>query len=163
MISYCMLGFSIVLTNGWNPDCQLRFECIKPYPITWTVYEKSGSEPSHLLLAEDEGLSVILTKQPGGTKIQRKKSIQPVKDCVLETKSLGDHPIYNLTFTGKTTYKWVKSENHRVRPSAPNDDHHDDDNHHNYDDDYDDHHDAHNDDHHDAHHDDDNRRADDDD
>ncbi|KAH7673260.1 hypothetical protein AAVH_42261 [Aphelenchoides avenae] len=90
----------VVLTNGWDPDCQLRFEC-KPtdkYRRTWTVYEKSGSELSVLLVVTSS--YVFLKKQTDGTVIQDRggKSIQLVKDCVLVTKSFGDHPVYNLTF-----------------------------------------------------------------
>ncbi|KAH7724085.1 hypothetical protein AAVH_08344 [Aphelenchoides avenae] len=116
-------GGDIVLTNGWNPDCQLRFECKQKdvFKRMWTVYEKSGSEPSHLLMVKDFLRSIVLAKQADGTKIQdeRQEIIQLAKDCVLEAKSLGGHLVYHLTFAGETEFVWNAMTTVFVRLKEP--------------------------------------------
>lgn len=79
------------------------------YYKMWKAYERSGSEPSHQLTVDEGAQNFYLKKQADGTKIRSgDKNIQPVpvKDCVLETKSLGDHRVYNLTFA-RTFLEWV--------------------------------------------------------
>ncbi|KAH7724095.1 hypothetical protein AAVH_08355 [Aphelenchoides avenae] len=105
------IGGDVVLTNGWNPGCQLRFECQTKgeHYRTWAFYEKSGSQLSRLLKENDDAQSLFVTKQADGAKIGVElKNFEPVpiKDCILEAKRLGDHLVYNLTFAGDTFFAW---------------------------------------------------------
>ncbi|KAH7724075.1 hypothetical protein AAVH_08334 [Aphelenchoides avenae] len=101
-------GKELVLTNGWNTSCGLRFECKKESNDTlqaWVVFEKAGSEPFLVPLVMmpvfEGGKQPSLTKQADESNLQASVGMHPypLNDCVLETRSLGDHLIFNLTFT----------------------------------------------------------------